>query len=59
MNASFTPEQLAKYIDQTLLKAYANEADLSAFCAESAKYHFKMVAINSAPVQKCKAFCDF
>lgn len=53
---NFTPEQLAKYIDQTLLKAYASEADFSAFCAESAKYHFKMVAINSAPVQKCKAF---
>ena len=56
MNVSLTPAQLAKYIDQTLLKAYASEADFAAFCAESAKYHFKMVAINSAPVQKCKAF---
>ena len=56
MNVSLTPAQLAKYMDQTLLKAYASEADFAAFCAESAKYHFKMVAINSAPVQKCKAF---
>ena len=56
MNANFTPEQLAKYFDQTLLKAYASEEDFRSFCEESARYHFKMVAINSAPVKKCKAF---
>lgn len=56
MNANFTPERLAKYFDQTLLKAYASEEDFRSFCEESARYHFKMVAINSAPVKKCKAF---
>ena len=56
MNANFTPEQLAKYFDQTLLKAYASEEDFRSFCEESARYHFKMVVINSAPVKKCKAF---
>ena len=53
-NLNLTPEQLAKYFDQTLLKAYASTADFESFCAESAAYHFKMVAINSAPVKKCK-----
>ena len=51
-----TTEQLAKYIDQTLLKAYVNEDDFQNFCEESARYHFKMVAINSAPVKLCKGF---
>lgn len=56
MNPNLTPAQLAKYFDQTLLKAYASDEDFRAFCEESAKYHFKMVAINSAPVKKCKEF---
>lgn len=55
MNTNLTPAQLAKYFDQTLLKAYASDEDFRAFCEESAKYHFKMVAINSAPVKKCKS----
>ena len=37
MKTSFTPEQLAKYFDQTLLKAYASDADFAAFCKETAK----------------------
>lgn len=53
---NLTPAQLAKYFDQTLLKAYASEEDFKAFCEESAKYSFKMVAINSAPVEKCKKY---
>lgn len=53
---NLTPEQLAKYFDQTLLKAYASTEDFERFCTESAAYHFKMVAINSAPVKKCKDF---
>lgn len=56
MQTSLTPATLAKYFDQTLLKAYVSEADFAAFCAESARYHFKMVAINSAPVAMCKRF---
>jgi len=56
MKYDFTPAQLAKYFDQTLLKPYASDEDFRKFCAESAEYHFKMVAINSAPVRKCKEF---
>lgn len=53
---NLTAEQMAGYIDQTLLKAYATEKDFERFCAESDKYGFKMVAINSAPVKLCKGF---
>lgn len=56
MNNTMTSAVLAKYFDQTLLKAYVSEADFQAFCAESDRYHFKMVAINSAPVAMCKRF---
>lgn len=51
-----TPEGMAKMIDQTLLKAYVSDEDFKAFCEESAAYDFKMVAINSAPVKKCKEY---
>ncbi len=54
MNTNLTPEKLAKYFDQTLLKAYVSEADLKAFCEESDRYGFAMVAINSAPVSFCR-----
>ena len=54
MKTTLTPEQLAKYFDQTLLKAYVTEDDFRAFCEESDRYGFAMVAINSAPVRFCK-----
>ena len=56
MKTTLTPEQLAGYFDQSLLKAYASDADFRAFCEECAAYHFKMAAINSVPVKKCKAY---
>ena len=56
MAKTLTPETLAKYFDQTLLKAYASDEEFKTFCAESAAYGFKMVAINSSPVKKCKAY---
>ena len=58
MKDTMTAEKLAKYFDQTLLKAYASDADFKAFCEESAKYGFKMVAINSVPVKKCKKYLE-
>lgn len=54
MECKFTPEQLAKYFDQTLLKPFVTEKRLEEFCLESDKYGFAMVAINSAPVKFCK-----
>ena len=56
MKTNLTPEALAKYFDQTLLKAYVSDKDFEAFCKESDRYGFAMVAINSAPVKKCKAW---
>ena len=47
-------DQLAQYFDHTQLRAYATDADFEILCAESRKYHFRMVAINPAPVQLCK-----
>ena len=38
---------IARMIDQTLLKPFASDEDLTAFCKESDQYHFAMVAINS------------
>lgn len=46
---------ITRMIDQTLLKPFASDEDLAAFCRESAQYHFAMVAINSAPVSLCHA----
>lgn len=53
---TMTAEKLAGYMDQTLLKAYVRDVDFQTFCEEAARYHFAMVAINSAPVAKCRAF---
>lgn len=50
----FTPETLARYFDQTLLKPFVTEERLKEFCEESDRYGFAMVAINSAPVKFCK-----
>lgn len=55
---TLTPESLAKYFDHTLLKAYATEEDFEAFCANCAKYKFKMAAINPVPVKLCKGFLE-
>lgn len=51
---NITPEQLAKYFDQTLLKPYVTEDLLCEFCKEYDRYGFAMAAINSAPVKFCK-----
>ena len=54
MKLNLIPETLAKYFDQTLLKPYVSEDDFKAFCEESDRYGFAMVAINSAPVKFCR-----
>lgn len=51
---NLTPERLAGYFDHTQLKAFAERKDFETLCKESAEYHFKMVAINPAPVRLCK-----
>jgi deoxyribose-phosphate aldolase len=53
---TFTSEELAGMIDQTLLKPNVSANDFKAFCEDSAKYNFKMVAINSAVTKMCREY---
>lgn len=46
--------ELAKYIDHTLLKADATQAQIEKLCQEAAEYHFKSVCINPAYVGLAK-----
>lgn len=48
------PEELAKMIDHTLLKAYATDEDLKKLCQVAREYNFKTVAINNSPIPLCK-----
>ena len=46
--ATHTPDAagIAAYIDHTLLKPEAGEADVLKVCSEAAEYHFKSVCVN-------------
>ena len=45
---------LSKYIDHTLLKATATEADIIQLCKEAIDYKFYAVCVNSCYVELCK-----
>ncbi|MGO4188102.1 deoxyribose-phosphate aldolase [Pseudarthrobacter sp. TAF60_1] len=49
-----TPGNIASYIDHTLLKPEASEADILKVCAEAAEYHFKSVCVNPVWVKTVK-----
>lgn len=53
-NNMISKRELASKIDHTLLKADASKEELRKLCMEAKGYKFKMVAINSSPVQLCK-----
>ena len=42
-----TKLELAKYIDHTLLKPDATEAQIRTLCAEAVEHHFCSVCVNS------------
>ena len=46
-------KDLAQMVDHTPLRAYAVKEDFEKLCKEAADYGFKMVAINSYPVELC------
>ncbi len=46
-------KDLAQMIDHTQLRAYAVKEDFVKLCTEAKDYGFKMVAINSYPVEIC------
>ncbi len=50
---NFQCEDLARYIDHTLLKPDATEKDIERLCAEAMQYHFASVCVNSAYVELC------
>jgi deoxyribose-phosphate aldolase len=56
MKTELTPARLAKYLDQTLLKAYPSRDDFRVFCEQSARYNFKSIAVNSAMVAACREY---
>lgn len=47
------PKELAKYIDNTLLKQDATHDEIVALCKQSVQYGFKSVCVNSCWVKLC------
>ncbi len=45
---------VAKYIDHTLLKAFATEDDIKKLCSEAQENHFKSVCVNPTHVKLAK-----
>ena len=50
--------ELNKYIDHTMLKAYAQEKDIIKLCDEADKYKFKSVCINPCYVSLAKSYLE-
>ena len=48
------PQDLAKYIDHTLLRADASYAEIDQLCDEARKYGFASVCVNPFHVRRCK-----
>lgn len=46
-------EELARYIDHTLLKAFATPAQIEALCAEAKQYNFASVCVNPTNIELC------
>ena len=46
--------QVNKFIDHTLLKAFATEQEILKLCEEAVKYNFKSVCVNPANVKLAK-----
>lgn len=51
---NMTADRLAQYFDHTQLRPFAVKEDFIKLCEECKKYHFRMAAINPAPVVLCK-----
>jgi deoxyribose-phosphate aldolase len=45
--------QLSKYIDHTLLRPTATEADILVLCREAIEYNFYAVCVNGCYVERC------
>ncbi len=49
------PDDIASYIDHTLLKPAATEQEITLLCGEAAKYHFASVCVNPTYVRLAAA----
>lgn len=47
------PQDLAKFIDHTLLKPEATPAEIEKLCQEAKQYHFAAVCVNPPYVKQC------
>ncbi len=52
--SKLTSQELCSMFDHTVLKPFADHSMFEQLCQEAVRYHFAMVAINSAPVSLCK-----
>ena len=50
--------KLSKYIDHTLLKAYATKSDIKELCTDAITYDFKSVCVNPDYVSYAKELLD-
>jgi deoxyribose-phosphate aldolase len=55
---SFSPSQLAAFIDHTLLKADATAKDIEKLCAEAREHKFFSVCVNGSRVAGARHFLD-
>ena len=51
-------EQLAKYIDHTLLGAYSTKEQIQKLCMEAKEYTFASVCVNPANIEYCREILD-
>jgi deoxyribose-phosphate aldolase len=58
MTQTFSPAQLAAYIDHTLLKADAAAKDIEKLCAEAREHHFYSVCVNGSWVGHARHFLE-
>jgi len=55
---SYKVEELAQFIDHTVLAANATRSAVEKLCAEARKYHFFSVCVNSSNVKLCKSLLN-
>jgi deoxyribose-phosphate aldolase len=55
---TFSPSQLAAFIDHTLLKADATAKDIEKLCAEAREYKFYSVCVNGSWVAQARHFLE-
>jgi deoxyribose-phosphate aldolase len=58
MSLTLSSEELARYIDHTLLKAEATAKDIEQLCAEAREYKFHSVCVNGFRVELARSLLE-